>query len=446
MIKKILVMLIMIFGMNVYASELKINNLSYDTNNKIMEDTYRYEQSSKTLYLTNYVGGPIIINDDLNVVLSGVNVILGSVSDYGIKANNLKIEGGEIYLNRLNYGLYGNIITLNNTMIIGIKNMETIYSKDKVNITNSYFISEARKYDIHAVNNIVTDNNVLNLYGNQLFKLDSKKELTLYNDKFYIDSHVAFNELEKVTLNNSRGYIAKTEYLNSDGNIYFDTYPLYVLDGINWIKTNKTVIDKNTIMDNKFYIGKTDEVGFTSNYLVSVNNYNQNLTQDDLNNYDKKQVKNPAIRVYLPNSEIEGEPNSLDAVEVETVETISGEISAELEEALPITDPEGEIAAIEKEEVEEKVEEEVEEEVEVIETTPSEELEEIEEEIEEIKEEPKEEQEQQEEKEIQQENNNDINSKVKNPKTCDNTLLYVLVSVVSFVVKCTLSFITKYVR
>lgn len=439
MIKKILVMLIMIFGMNVYASELKINNLTYDTNNIIMEDTYRYEQSSKTLYLTNYVGGPIIINDDLNVVLSGVNVILGSVSDYGIKANNLKIEGGELYLNRLNYGLYGNNITLNNTMIIGIKNMETIYSKDKVNITNSYFISEAKKYDIHAVNNIVTDNNVLNLYGNQLFKLDNNKELTLYNDKFYIDSHVAFNELEKITLDNSRGYIAKTEYLNSDGDINFNNYPLYVLDGINWIKTNKTVIDKNTIMNNKFYIGKTDEVGFTSNYLVSVNNYNQNLTQDDLNNYDKKQVKNPAIRVYLPNSEIEGEPNSPETFEAETV---SSEISAELEEALPITDPEGEIAAIEKEEVEEEVE--------VIETTPSEEKEEIEE-LEELEEkeeieEPKEEQEQQEEREAQIENNNDISNKVKNPKTCDNTLLYVLVSVVSFVVKCTLSFITKYVR
>lgn len=439
MIKKILVMLIMIFGMNVYASELKINNLSYDTNNKIMEDTYRYEQSSKTLYLTNYVGGPIIINDDLNVVLSGVNVILGSVSDYGIKANNLKIEGGELYLNRLNYGLYGNNITLNNTMIIGIKNMETIYSKDKVNITNSYFISEAKKYDIHAVNNIVTDNNVLNLYGNQLFKLDNNKELTLYNDKFYINSHVAFNELEKITLDNSRGYIAKTDYLNSNGDINFNNYPLYVLDGINWIKTNKTVIDKNTVMNNKFYIGKTDEVGFTSNYLVSVNNYNQNLTQDDLNNYDKKHVKNPAIRVYLPNFEIEEEPNSPETFEAETV---SSEISAELEEALPITDPEGEIAAIEKEEVEEEVE--------VIETTPSEEKEEIEE-LEELEEkeeieEPKEEQEQQEEREAQIENNNDISNKVKNPKTCDNTLLYVLVSVVSFVVKCTLSFITKYVR
>ena len=431
MIKKILVLLIMIFGINVYASELiTINNTDYSIGSGIIEgNNFSFDVSSETLYLTNYVGGPISYRGNLNIVLSGVNVILGNSSDHGIIANNLNIEGGDLYLNNLCYGIYANNINIVDTLIIGQNDLETIYSKDTVYIKDSIFSSQATRFNIHAVNGIKTYNSAIALSGNQAFMLENSKRICIYNTKFTIETDYVFKNLETIEINKSKGFIYQTDNLNNSGKIYLVDSPLYIYDGNNWNPCTDTIIDENTVIESKYYFGPIEEVvSETLSYKPIPNKYILSLKQSDIASYNVTKASKTAVRVLLPNMDYASDNKEIPSIYPDHYFEKTNELDLKpvLEEK-PITDPDGEIASIPKED-DELVEEK------------KDDIEEIEEEIEE--------QEIQEQQEEQQEEKKTKENKTKenNPKTNDKTLFYVLTSFVSIIVKFTLSFITKYAR
>ena len=94
--KKVLIILviILVFGVDVYAAEIIVDGISYNANKNFEGDGYSFNSSMKTLYLDGYNGGRIEYTEKkLTISVANNNYINGINEEVGLKVMNANSYG-----------------------------------------------------------------------------------------------------------------------------------------------------------------------------------------------------------------------------------------------------------------------------------------------------------------------------------------------------------------